>query len=411
MATFHHLEATMRQGTRLKFIIGAVLVVIVVLPIVNYFRPVPAVAAHMTLSGLGGGDQPSVSWPSGAQSAIGAVGAGVLSASPNQRPRPIASVAKVMTALAVLEAKPLQKGNAGPSLTISADDVTLYNKAKADGESVVAVQVGEQLSELQALQGLLIPSGNNMADLLARWAYGSTGAALQWMNQKAKSLGMARSTFTDVSGLDPGTVSVPADLVLLGETAMANEVLAGIVAQPQADLPVAGTVYNVNYKLGVDGIDGIKTGTAPEAGACYLFSAPQPAGGTNVTIVGAVMGLPTIDLAFQGGRSLLAAVRQSVQVRSVVTKGQAVGRYDAPWGSSSVVAALEDLAVPVFPGERVAARLEAPSLDPPAAPGTKVGSLVVEVGMNGHVSKHLVPIATQGSLDEPGAFWRLTRTG
>jgi serine-type D-Ala-D-Ala carboxypeptidase (penicillin-binding protein 5/6) len=191
---------------------------------------------------------------------------------------------------------------------------------------------------------------------------------------------------------------------------MANPVVARIVGQPQSNLPVAGTVYNVNYVLGTDGIDGIKTGTAPEAGACYLFAAPQrTSGGQQETVVGAVMGLPTIDLAFQGARSLLTAVRQSLQVRRVASRGQVVARYDAPWGSSSDVVALNDLEVPVFPGERVSARLDAMPLDPPTTPGARVGSLVVEVGMNGYVSRYLVPIETRDAIAEPSTAWRLTR--
>ena len=61
--------------------------------------------------------------------------------------------------LFVDDEKPLQEGEKGPVISVSADDVTEYQQEKANGESVVPVQAGEQLTEYQALQGLLIPPG------------------------------------------------------------------------------------------------------------------------------------------------------------------------------------------------------------------------------------------------------------
>ena len=66
---------------------------------------------------------------------------------------------------------------------------------------------GESLTELQALEGLLIPSGNNLAVLLADWDAGSTDAFVAKMNSAAQTLGLTSSHFVDVSGLDPGSES------------------------------------------------------------------------------------------------------------------------------------------------------------------------------------------------------------
>ena len=155
------------------------------------------------------------------------------------------------------------------------------------------------------------------------------------MNARARAIGLKSTTFVDTSGFDPRTVSTPSDLVRLGSIAIADPVVAEVVAQPQAELPVAGTVYNVDYAVGQGGIAGIKTGSSPEAGACFLFSSPQP----GFTIVGAVMGLGSLDDAFAATKALIRAAAGAMQAVSVVTKDQAVGRYVSPWGSQTDILA------------------------------------------------------------------------
>jgi len=347
-----------------------------------------------------------VPWPSTGQAALGGEDNGAFASSPGARPRPIASVAKVMTALVVLDEKPLQEGQQGPVIAVTAEDATEYKQEHDNGESVLPVQAGEQLSEYQALQGLLIPSGNNIAALLARWASGSVDAHVQKMNARAKALGLTRTTFTDVSGLSEKTVSVPSDLVRLGQEALKSPVLAGIVQQEQAVLPVAGVQPNVNYALGQDGIFGIKTGNITAGGAIYLFAGNvQLSSGTKLYLVGAVQGLPTLDGAFTAAKTLLTAAHTALQMQHVVSKNQTVGRYDLPWGGGSDVVASQDLDVLVWGGTVVRTSLRADAVSPPVSPRTSVGSLRVTAGD----AVFDLPVANADQLDPPGRFARLTR--
>jgi len=71
--------------------------------------------------------------------------------------------------------------------------------------------LSEQLTELQALQALLLPSANNIAAVLARWDGGSAGRFVARMNATARSLGMTHTRYTDPSGYDDATVSTAAD--------------------------------------------------------------------------------------------------------------------------------------------------------------------------------------------------------
>src|SRR2546429_824747 len=236
-------------------LVPAALAVVLLIAIVNELRPVGPVTAMQTLAqpGASAATGSPVPWPSNAQAAIGGADGGPAVSTLNPIPQPIASVAKVMTALEVLAEKPLRKGESGPGITIGADDVGEYQQAKAAGQSVVTVQAGEQLTELQALQALLIPSGNNIASLLARWAAGSVDAMVQRMNDRARTMGLARTRCDDTSGFSPKTGSVPADLVRPGQQAMRGPAVAGIVSQPEATLPAAGTTPNANNAPGQDG--------------------------------------------------------------------------------------------------------------------------------------------------------------
>jgi D-alanyl-D-alanine carboxypeptidase len=69
---------------------------------------------------------------------------------------------------------------------------------------------GEKLTELRALQAMLIPPGDNIVSLLARWDAGSQAAFVAKMNAAAGSLGLRSTRYTDVSGADPATASTAA---------------------------------------------------------------------------------------------------------------------------------------------------------------------------------------------------------
>ena len=109
------------------------------------------------------------------------------------------------------------------------------------------VAAGEQLTERQALQALLLPSANNIAAVLARWDAGSEDRFVARMNATARSLGMTHTRYTDPSGYDDATVSTAADQVRIVDRAMRLPVFARIVATPSATLPVAGTVHNTEH--------------------------------------------------------------------------------------------------------------------------------------------------------------------
>ncbi|HTR70349.1 MAG TPA: hypothetical protein VMH41_08995 [Mycobacteriales bacterium] len=231
-------------------------------------------------------------WPSKGQAAYRLSTGSTILASPGQRPVPIASVAKVMTAYVVLRDHPLAIGQDGPTITLTSADVADADRRAQQGQSVVPVISGEQLSERQALLALLLPSANNIAVVLARWDAGSLSAFVDRMNAAAASLGMTHTHYTDPSGYEHTTVSTAADQVRIVDAAMRVATFAAIVATPSAALPVAGTVRNTDQLLGHDGFVGVKTGSDSAAGGCFAFRAIATIAGTRTTITGVVLGQP-----------------------------------------------------------------------------------------------------------------------
>ena len=385
------------------------IVVVAALATWNYFRPIPAIAASASFpsSTTTSGTPPALPWPAGGSAAIGVSGLGFIASSGNEQPVPAASVTKVMTALLVLEDKPLKAGETGPSITLTDTDVQIYKADLAGKQSVVEVRAGEQLNEFQALEALLIPSGNNIAETLATWDAGSTSAFVVKMNQRAAALHMTQTTFADTSGVSPKNASTPSDLLLLGMFAFKQEVLAQIVGLQQAILPVAGVVYNVDYVLGQSGIIGIKTGSGLDLGANFLFAAAAKVDGHTITLFGCVMAQPTLDLAFNAAKALISSMESTLHVKRRVSLNESVGAYGAPWGSQTELVSAVDVDLVEWPGMVLHQRLDAPSIvvDKPLPAGTREGSEHIVLG--DYVLD--VPLVTAGPLYPPGRAWRLTR--
>jgi D-alanyl-D-alanine carboxypeptidase (penicillin-binding protein 5/6) len=238
---------------------------------------------------------PSSVWPAYGQAAFVQTGQSQVHAGPNQHVAAIASVAKVMTAYLILRDHPLRPGQEGPTITLTDADVADTDRRRRQHESVVSIAAGEQLTERQALQALLLPSANNIAAVLARWDAGSTDRFVDRMNATARSLGMTHTRYTDPSGFDDATVSTAADQVRLVDRAMRLPVFASIVATPSATLPVAGIVDNTNTLLGHNGFVGVKTGSTAAAGGCFAFRATRWIDGKRTTITGVVLGQPGHD--------------------------------------------------------------------------------------------------------------------
>jgi D-alanyl-D-alanine carboxypeptidase (penicillin-binding protein 5/6) len=395
-----------RPGKRLSYL----LVVIVLLGAYGTWalrKPLPMlqpIPATRQLSVSAGSSK--LSWPAAGQSAVGILDSRIFEVHGAQKPAPIASVAKVITALTVLDKKPVAPGGPGPVITLSADDVALFRNYAAQDGSLVPVTAGEQISEYQILQAMMLPSANNIADSLAIWAFGSLPAYTAAANTYLAAHGLGDTHVgADASGLSATTVSTAGDLVKLGNLAMQNKALAQIVGQATADgIPMTTTVKNVNFLLGTSNIIGIKTGNTEQAGGVFLSASQITINNKPVTIVTAVVGSPTLFVAMKDSLTLVRSAQANFQPVTIAKAGDILTRYNLPWGGLVAAVVDKDLKTSAWKGSTVAA---AAKLKPIKATSTKneIVSILTISDSAGNANKVAVKLATAPTA--PSAWWRL----
>jgi len=248
-------------------------------------------------------------WPAYGQAAYGVPEIDQFETSQESKePVPIASLAKVITALAILEEKPLKPTEQGPLLTITERDSALFNEYLSKNGVVVPVEVGESISQYKALQATLLVSANNMSDSLAIWAFGSMENYIDYANKMLTKKGLQNTTVADASGFSPNTVSTPEDMTKIGYLYMKNPVLREIALQEQAEIPVAGIIKNANSFANENGIVGIKIGNTDEAGRTYMAAKIRPGNNSPEEIsIAVVLGADNLAIAAKDAVAVLKA--------------------------------------------------------------------------------------------------------
>ncbi len=353
---------------------------------------------------------PALPWPRSGQAAIDVAGVGRVGTSGAQRPVPIASVTKMMTAYVILSSHPLGPGEPGPALTVTTQQAAAYPGEAARSESLIPVRAGAVFTERQALLALMLPSANNMARILGAWDAGSVGAFVAKMNAVAAVLGMTGSHYTDPSGFDPGTVSTAVDQVVLAQHAMRIPAFAEIVAQRTAAVPMAGPVRNSNRLLGLDGVVGIKTGSTTQSGGCLVFAVRVSVAGTPVIIVGAILGQPgrssgpQLAAVFAAAQPLIRAVPAVLGRHTVLAAGKPIAVVRGPLGRGTMLSTTQDLAVLGWPGLTVRFAPDIPPVPAQLGSGRLFGRLAVHTGDRQTVSTAL---RTGESLAKPTMWTRI----
>jgi serine-type D-Ala-D-Ala carboxypeptidase (penicillin-binding protein 5/6) len=351
-----------------------------------------------------------LSWPSGGQTAVGILGTGILDTHNTQTPAPTASTAKMITALLVLKAHPLALNQTGPEITMTAADVAIYNAYLAEQGSVVQVTAGEQLSEYQMLEAMLLPSANNIADTLATWAYGSLTAYSAAANTFLQDQGLDSTHIgSDASGFLPTSTSTASDLVKIGELLMKNPVLAQIVGEKtMTGIPLVTDNRNVNWLLGTDNIIGVKTGNTDQAGGVFVGAATANIDNKTVTVITAQMGSPTLQAALNSSLPLIESAQANFTTLTLAQAGATVGTYYVPWSHSFVSAVTDQaLTAPVWNGSTLG--VNSVNLNPlsyKVQSGQTVGS--VSNKTSGLVGDQSVNVSLASSIPQPSIWWRLT---
>ncbi|MFD8237119.1 D-alanyl-D-alanine carboxypeptidase [Streptomyces sp. NPDC059696] len=408
-------ETPLRTAARrVKIWTPLVLLLVVVFAVVQSVRPLPSPTLELTAedSYTFEGGKVDIPWPADGQAALDVQGIGTFGSSGEQKPVPIASVAKVMTAYLILREHPLKSGEKGPKIDI---DQAAQDQSDAGQESTVDVTKGDSITEREALESILIASANNIARLLARWDAGSEKAFVQKMNDAAEDLGMKNTTYTDPSGLNNTTVSTAVDQVKLAKAAMQQPAFREVAAM-MSYVDYKGTKHdNWNRLVGSNNVTGIKTGTTTSALGNLVFAAKKDVDGETHRIIGAVVRQPAggpdntiLGAALYEGDKLIRAAQGALESATILKKGDVVGYADDGLGGRTPVAVTEDVTAVGWAGLSVKLTFAGGDLPHTAEAGTKVGTLTVGDGTTSAVK---VPVALQKDLVEPGFGAKLTRIG
>lgn len=385
---------------------------VLLLAIVQLARPLPAPTLALFSSFYTfEGRELQMPWPGEGQGAVEVEGVGMMGAYGANKPMPIASVAKAMTAYVILKEHPLTGNQTGPMIKV--DETAAKESGNVD-ESRVAVRAGDKYTQKQMLEMLMIRSANNIARLLARWD-SSQEEFVKEMNNAAKDLGMTNTHYTDPSGLDDETVSTAVDQIRLGKAALQNDVLREIVNSPSATIPgTVGRIENSNTILSEPGVSGVKTGSSTPAGGNLLWSATTEVGGQPRRIVGAVM---SVQKGITPGQKLQEAIRLSLKLIqaaqdgltsvTVFKKGDVVGYVDDGLGGRTPLVAAKELKSVGWPRLKLQLKASSGGLPRSAKAGTVVGKVSVGEG----AAKAAVPVTLQRNLRKPGLGHKLTRLG
>jgi len=408
-----HRPVHARKGVLWRWPVMALVVAlvcaVVAVAAIRVTRPVPGLVVSRSVLAppVVAGPVPALPWPATGEAAVAVPALGMVLQSGTEKPVPIASLTKIMTAYVVLHDRPLAPGAQGPLVTISDADEEEVDVDQAVGATYVPVQAGERLSERQLLDGLLVHSANDLADVLARWDAGSVAAFVTEMNAAAAQLGLRDSHYDDASGLDPGTVGSAGDELRLAMRAMTIPTFAAVVDQPSVTLPLAGTLQNYVSSVGSDGIVGVKSGFTQAAMGCLVLAAERQVAGTHVLVLAAVTGQPGSDPLSGADRAdelLVNATGASLRTVAVVARGEPVGTVSAPWRASGVpLVTASGASVLAWPGDVAHVGYVPGRLHPGSPAGTADGALTVSLGPE-HLS---VPVRTEGGLWGPSMRWRL----
>ncbi|WP_310728676.1 D-alanyl-D-alanine carboxypeptidase [Streptomyces sp. N2A] len=408
---------------RFKIWTPLVVLLAIIFVIVQGVRPLPnptLTVGDASSSFTFEGGKLTIPWPAQGQAAIKVVGSGDLGTFGPQKPVPTASVAKIMTAYVILRDHPLKKDEGGPQIEVDAKAVT--EGGSRHESRIEGLKAGQKFSQQNMLKMLMIPSGNNIARLLARWDSKSDNEAafVKKMNAAAKDLGMKNTTYTDPSGLDPKTVSTAVDQLKLAEAVMKFDAFRPIVAMTNADIPGLSQRINSNIDnllLAGLSIKGIKTGSSTAAGGTLSWAAYKTVDGKDRLILGTMMdqhfkgldpdGANSLTLVKQNSQKVIEAVRNALTSAPAVKKGQVVGYVDDGLNGLTPVVATKDLKAVGVPGQKLKLSVGDGGKTVPhtAKAGTVVGVLTVGNGE----SMQKVPVALKEDLVEPSFGAKLVR--
>lgn len=408
-ASYHYRSefgvTPVRKKTKAPRFVGWIAVFVLLatsgLAVTKIMQPIAPIEATAMVLQQSTNTGTSLHWPLESQSAIGDIQRGVLDEKPGAKPLPTASTAKLITALVVLEQKPLGLKEKGPQIVMSDEDMQRYKVYYDNDGSTAVIEKGQALTQYELLQGTLIMSSNNYADSLAVWAFGSLEKYREAAQQYVQKIGAEHTTIgSDASGYAPDTVSTAHDLVLVGIEAYKHPVLREIMAQKSVTLPLNQLRNNTNWLIGESGVVGGKTGNSDQAGGVFVGIGQTLVDGQEQVMVAVVQGEKTPYGAIEQTERLLNEAYPLYKTTLVFKRGSTIATYSTPWGETYDAVTQSDLTAMAWNNHPPRTTLHTFSLTVPVTKQAVVGNLQIS-GKN-------YPLKLTRDASAPTWLWRLT---
>ena len=316
------------------------------------------------------------------------------------RPVPIASTTKLMTALIVLEETRLS------------DIMPASRYRPAPVESQLGLAVGEEMTVADLLRALLLVSANDAAVTLAEGVSGSRAEFVRDMNARARELGLEDSRFANPIGLDaPGNRSTARDLVRLTLKLRSFPFFRRTVAREEVILDSGNQVRKIenrNTLVSHPRVDGVKTGHTRQAEYVLVGSGRSQLG---VRLISVVLGAPTEADRNEDTMDLLNYGFRSYEVSRPVRRNQQLARVPIRYRRGAELPLMAERAV------RQVVRVDGEEpehevvglpadVEGPVRRGERVGEAMVRVTLWGRVVDE-VPLVASAAEPEAGLAQRL----
>lgn len=349
-----------------------------------------------------------------------------------------ASMTKMMTAYIV--ADQVKKGE------ISWNDVvTVQENASKTIGSRVCLAKGEKHTVESLFHAMLIHSANDAAVALAEYTSGSEQKFVQRMNEEAKRMGMKKTFYVNVTGLDRADMPIPFRPAAKGENSMSAMDVATLVTYIIQDHPNILEVtslptyqfrasdkplVNTNWMLesnehsptfqsyAYEGLDGLKTGFTDNAGYCFAGTAQRD----GMRLISVVMGTDSANKRFSETKKVLDYGFQHFEIKQVIAGNQAakgLEKVAINKGKETVVPVVMEQAVDflVPKGTDVSqlslkTNFTAEALTAPIQAGTKAGTITYTYQIEGMDTAQVktVNLVTAENVEKAGWFRLMFRS-
>lgn len=314
-----------------------------------------------------------------------------------------ASMSKIMTAVMVFER--LKSGRLSLDDEFVVSENAWRNGGARSGGSTMYAELNSRIRLEDLLKGVIVHSGNDACIVIAEGIAGSEGAFADLMTQRARELGLEKSTFKNATGLtDPEHQMTARELALLARYLIEvfpeyykfysiPEFTWNGITQPNRN-PLLGSY---------PGADGVKTGYVSAAGYGLTGSAKRD--GRRLIMV--INGLGSVRERAGEAQKLLDWGFRQYRTVELYKRGDSVGRARV-WGGSErwvALAAKDDIRLALSDEEKDSTTVEVAYDGPLMAPvenGAEVGTVRFKV--DGRLIAES-PLVAKQAVDETAPMW------